>query len=117
MKTKCIILLPVFLCFAFLFRMCFLSFGSIYSPTVSYHSCIGFKRKPARLENGGSPDFKNHLNNLRKTPMSELQASKSRCILNKKISVSFLSLASCIDFLHTFFSLPKANYPHSSGQY
>ena len=118
MKAKCILLLPVFLCSAFLFRMCFLSFGSIYSPIISYHAGIGFKRKVTHMANDGSPEFKNYLTGLRKAPMSELQASKSRGIFNKKLSVStLLFLSSCVVFLYALFSIPKTNSPDLSDKY
>jgi hypothetical protein len=113
MRYKRAKLFPAFLCLAFLFRMCFLSFGSISSPVISYHRGISFKRKITCVENGERKDLTDNFMCLHKTPMSELQASKSRGIFNKKIDVSLLlSLSNCVAFLYPLFLASKTNPPN-----
>jgi hypothetical protein len=93
MRVKHAIFLPVFLCLTFLFRMCFLSFGPVSIPFVSYHRNLSFKRKLLSTDGSRKRDLKEQSIPFEVNSVLILQALKSKkAVRNKKLKFSLLFL-------------------------
>lgn len=113
MKLKRFVFLPVFLCTALLFRMCFLSFGPVHSSTIAFHRSTSFKKKLLNNYNSTRRNLKRQTTtdfNL----ISSLNFSKHKAVLSRKLCMPQLPCLLSAVFFNT---LPTLNLQTSSIEF
>jgi hypothetical protein len=89
------IFLSALLCLVFIFRMCFLSFGGVNTPAISYHRSISFKRKLSGIETACAHGLQEK--NIKTDLTFELGTLTNKAIQNKRLKIALLLLISEAD--------------------
>jgi hypothetical protein len=102
MKLKHCFFLPFLLCFTFLFRMCFLSFGPIKHTVIPINICATAKSKLLKAGLKKRQQIAEH-SNAAFNSVSKLKKS-NRGVIGRKLKLPILISASFENFLITIHS-------------